>query len=58
MEKAGFPSPTTVASFLTKGELPERAVVIVDEAGQLGGRQMLELFRLAKNRSARLVSYG
>ena len=58
MEKAGFPSPTTVASFLTKGELAERAVVVVDEAGQLGGRQMLELLRLAKRRSARVVLSG
>ncbi|MHC1767526.1 MAG: MobF family relaxase [Verrucomicrobiia bacterium] len=58
MEKAGFPSPTTVASFLTKGELPERAVVVVDEAGQLGGRQMLELLRLARTRSARVVLSG
>src|SRR6185369_11344831 len=46
MEKAGFPSTSTVASFLLKGELAERAVVVVDEAGQIGGRQMLELIRL------------
>lgn len=58
MEKAGFPSPVTVASFLTKGELPERAVVVVDEAGQLGGRQMLALLRLAKERDARVVLSG
>ncbi|MCI0746298.1 MAG: relaxase domain-containing protein [Verrucomicrobia subdivision 3 bacterium] len=58
MEKAGFPSPATVASFLTKGELAERAVVVVDEAGQLGGRQMLELLRLAKRRNARVVLSG
>ena len=47
MEKAGFPSPATVASFLLKGELADSAVVVVDEAGQIGGRQMLELLRLA-----------
>ena len=58
MEKAGFPSPATVASFLTKGELPERAVVVVDEAGQLGGRQMLALLRLARERNARVVLSG
>lgn len=50
MEKAGFPPPATVASFLTKAELPERAVIVVDEAGQIGGRQMLALLRLAKER--------
>ena len=58
MEKAGFPSPATFAGFLTKGELPERAVIVVDEAGQLGGRQMLGLLRLAKERYARVVLSG
>jgi primosomal protein N' len=43
MEKAGFPSPTTVANFLIKRELADSAVIVVDEAGQIGGRQMLEL---------------
>src|SRR5262249_50630053 len=38
MEKAGLPSPSTVASFLLKHELAAGAVVIVDEAGQIGGR--------------------
>ena len=58
MEKSGFPSPATVASFLTKAELPERAVIVVDEAGQIGGRQMLALLRLAKERNARVVLSG
>ena len=35
MEKNGFHSPSTVASFLTKGELAELAVVIVDEASMV-----------------------
>jgi conjugative relaxase-like TrwC/TraI family protein len=55
MEGAGFPSPKTVASFLTKGELAEGTVVLVDEAGQIGGRQMLDLIRLVMNRNARLT---
>src|SRR5258706_12697308 len=58
MEKAGFPSSTTIASFLLKGELAERAVVVVDEAGQMGGRQMLELFRLVRERNTRLILSG
>jgi len=58
MEKAGFPSPTTVASFLTKGELADSAVIVVDEAGQIGGRQMLELVRLIHERHGRLVLSG
>src|SRR5438270_727937 len=47
-----------VASFLLKGELPERAVVVVDEAGQIGGRQMLDLIRLARERNARVILSG
>jgi conjugative relaxase-like TrwC/TraI family protein len=58
MEKEGFPSSSTVAGFLLKGELAERAVVIVDEAGQIGGRQMLELIRLVRERNARLILSG
>ncbi len=58
MEKAGFPSTATVTSFLTKAALPERAVIVVDEAGQICGRQMLALLRLAKERNARVVLSG
>ena len=58
MEKAGFPSPRTVSSFLKRGELAEGAVVMVDEAGQIGGRQMLELMRLVRERKARLILSG
>jgi conjugative relaxase-like TrwC/TraI family protein len=58
MEKAGFPSSSTVSSFLLKSELAERAAVVVDEAGQIGGRQMLELIRLVRERNARLILSG
>lgn len=58
MEKAGFPSPTTVANFLIKHELADSAVIVVDEAGQIGGRQMLELVRLIHERNGRLVLSG
>jgi conjugative relaxase-like TrwC/TraI family protein len=58
MERAGFPSPTTVASFLLKGDLPAGAVVVVDEAGQIGGRQMHEVLRLAYERNARVILSG
>jgi conjugative relaxase-like TrwC/TraI family protein len=58
MERAGFPSPATVASFLMKRELAEGAAVIVDEAGQIGGKQMLELIRLVRERNARLILSG
>lgn len=58
MEQAGFPSPATVANFLMKRELAEGAAVIVDEAGQIGGRQMLDLIRLVRERKARLILSG
>ena len=58
MERDGFPSPTTVTSFLLKRELAEGAVVVVDEAGQIGGRQMAELLRLARERNARVILSG
>jgi conjugative relaxase-like TrwC/TraI family protein len=58
MEKSGLPSPATVANFLLKRELEEGAVVVVDEAGQIGGRQMLELLPLARDRNARVILSG
>ncbi|MGH7994002.1 MAG: MobF family relaxase, partial [Limisphaerales bacterium] len=58
MERAGFPSPTTVTSFLLKRELADGAVVVVDEAGQIGGRQMAELLRLVRERNARVILSG
>ncbi len=58
MEGAGFPSPTTVANFLLKGELSAGAVVVVDEAGQIGGRQMHQLLWLARDRNARVILSG
>ncbi len=58
MEKAGLPSPSTVASFLLKRELVAGTVIVVDEAGQIGGRQMLELLRLACENNARVILSG
>ena len=58
MELAGFPSPTTVANFLIKRELAEGTVVVVDEAGQIGGKQMHNLIRLVCESNARLVLSG
>jgi len=58
MERDGFPSPLTVASFLQKKELNAGTVVIVDEAGQIGGKPMLELLRLVSERNARLILSG
>ena len=58
MERDGFPAPATVASFLQKKELKEGTVVMVDEAGQIGGKPMLELLGLVVERNARLILSG
>jgi ATP-dependent exoDNAse (exonuclease V) alpha subunit len=58
MEKAGLPSPSTVASFLLKREMVSGSLIVVDEAGQIGGRQMLELLRLAREKHARVILSG
>jgi conjugative relaxase-like TrwC/TraI family protein len=58
MERDGFPTPVTVTSFLAKRELAAGTVVIVDEAGQIGGKQMLELLRLVVERNARMILSG
>lgn len=48
----------TVAQVLTTKQLPCGAVVIVDEAGQLGGRQLHELVRLTTAQNGRLILSG
>jgi conjugative relaxase-like TrwC/TraI family protein len=58
MEKASLPSPTTVANFLLKRQLADGALIVVDEAGQIGGRQMLELLWIAREKNARVVLSG
>src|SRR6266487_6528554 len=58
LTEAGFPSPTTVADFLVREGMPENAIVVVDEAGQIGGKQMLQLIRLVEARQGRLVLSG
>jgi ATP-dependent exoDNAse (exonuclease V) alpha subunit len=58
MESAGFSSPTTIANFLIKGGLATGAVIVVDEAGQIGGRQMHQLLQLARERNARVILSG
>jgi len=54
----GLEDVQTVAELLQRGALPEGAVVIVDEAGQIGGQQMLDLLRLVKEANGRLILSG
>jgi len=53
----GMPA-VTLAKLLQENELPVGGVVILDEAGQVGGRQMEALFDLARRHAARLILSG
>jgi conjugative relaxase-like TrwC/TraI family protein len=48
----------TLAHALTARQFPRRAVMILDEAGQVGVRDMRELVRLVKSLDGRLVLSG
>lgn len=58
LARDGFSQPTTLTQFLSRKVMPERGVVIVDEAGQVGARQMLELIRLVNARKGRIIFSG
>ncbi len=58
LERDGFTGAQTVSEFLTRRELPRGGVLIVDEAGQLGAKQMLELLSFAKASEARVILSG
>ena len=60
-EEAGFAKADTVARFLKDEKMQESArdgVILVDEASQLGTRDMLQVFELADRLSARVVLVG
>ena len=54
----GFKEAQTVSEFLTRREMKHAAVVIVDEAGQLGAKQMLELLQFVKQNDGRVILSG
>lgn len=58
LERDGFANAQTVSALLARRELPGNSVLLVDEAGQIGGRQMHALFRLAQENHARLILSG
>jgi hypothetical protein len=58
LEQDGFSGVQTVSEFLVRKSMPEEAIVIVDEAGQLGGKQMQQLLRYVRSRAGRLVLCG
>ncbi len=54
----GLHDAQTVAELLQRGTLPEGAILIVDEAGQISGRQMLDLLRLVQEAKGRVILSG
>jgi conjugative relaxase-like TrwC/TraI family protein len=58
LARDGLIRTQTVRECLQRRDLAERAVVIVDEAGQLDGRQLFDLIRLVQERSGRLILCG
>ncbi|MBX3439848.1 MAG: AAA family ATPase, partial [Planctomycetaceae bacterium] len=60
-QDAGFENADTVARFLKDTEMQESAkdgVILVDEASQLGTRDMLAVFTVAETVNARVVLVG
>ena len=60
-EEAGFANADTVARFLQDKEMQESArggVILVDEASQLGTRDMVRVFEVAETVEARVILVG
>jgi hypothetical protein len=57
LKSAGLPAET-VSRFLQANQLPRGAVVIVDEAGQIGGKQLGQLLRTVQRNDGRLILSG
>jgi conjugative relaxase-like TrwC/TraI family protein len=53
-----FPYTATVSAFLTRRAMSRGAIVLVDEAGQIGGEQMHALLSLVKEHGGRVILSG
>jgi conjugative relaxase-like TrwC/TraI family protein len=58
LERDGFQGAQTVSAFLARGVLPSGSMLLVDEAGQIGGRQMHQLLSLAQANGGRVILSG
>jgi conjugative relaxase-like TrwC/TraI family protein len=56
--KKSFADTRTVSEFLAKRQMIPGAVVIVDEAGQIGGKQMHELLSFVQANDGRVILSG
>jgi conjugative relaxase-like TrwC/TraI family protein len=58
LEQDGLENVETVSAFLARRQMPRHAVVLVDEAGQIGGKQMHALLRMAQEHQGRVILSG
>ena len=58
LQKDGFTHAQTVSEFLTRKNMEPGAVVMVDEAGQIGARQMQALLREVHEKGGRIIASG
>ncbi|HEX3626344.1 MAG TPA: AAA family ATPase [Verrucomicrobiae bacterium] len=58
LERDGFTGVETVSAFLAQKSMRRGAVVLVDEAGQIGGQQMLELLDYIQVNQGRVILSG
>jgi conjugative relaxase-like TrwC/TraI family protein len=58
LKKDGFHGAQTVSGFLARGVLSRGGVVLVDESGQIGGRQMHQLLSLARANQGQVILSG
>jgi hypothetical protein len=58
LENDGFREAETVSAFLLRKSLPSRSVVLLDEAGQIGVRQMLQLLAFVQSNEGRIILSG
>jgi conjugative relaxase-like TrwC/TraI family protein len=58
LTRDGFVGAQTVSEFLTRRKMKPGEVVIVDEAGQLGAKQMLQLLEFVKDNGGRVLLSG
>ena len=58
LERDGFNHAETVSAFLTRRSMPRGAIVLVDEAGQIGGEQMLQLLDYVQVNRGRIILSG
>jgi conjugative relaxase-like TrwC/TraI family protein len=58
LERDGFTGALTVSAFLTQKSMRRGAVVLVDEAGQIGGEQMQQLLDYIQINEGRIILSG